>query len=102
MVLTQMADCSSFGNEGLPLPCEEEYQKALEEIVKAALGAQTVEWELKRNSLCSLLKNTRTGRERFSSSNYTEAVKKATEEAFFKCEQCVVFSRWDEGCVGVI
>ena len=22
--------------------------------------------------------------------------------AFFICEQCVVFSRWDEGCVGVL
>ena len=21
--------------------------------------------------------------------------------AFFNCVQCVVFSRWDEGCVGV-
>ena len=22
--------------------------------------------------------------------------------AFFNCVQCVVFSRWDEGCVGVL
>ena len=87
MVLTQMADCSSFGNHGLPLPCEEDYHKALEDIVKDALGseAQRVKLKLKSDVLCSLLK--RTNKERFSSSNFVEAVKKATREAFFQSEQ---------------
>ena len=82
-----MADCSSFGNEGLPSPCEEDYHKALEEILKEALGAERVECKLKSSNLCSLLKRTKTGRERFSFSNFVEVIKNATREAFFKCKQ---------------
>ena len=91
MILTQMADCASFGLEGLPLPCEEDYHKALEEIVKDALSSELevekVEHKLKSGGLCSILKSTTAGKERFSFSNFTEVVKKATREAFLKCEQ---------------
>ena len=89
VVLTQLTDCSSFGLEGLPLPREEDYQKALEDIVKDALGrkAEKVERKLKRDGLCSILKGTKTGKKRFSSSNFVEAIKKATREAFFECDR---------------
>ena len=70
LILTQVAGCNSFGLEGLPLPCEEDYHKALEDIVKDALGseAQRVKLKLKSDVLCSLLK--KTSKERFSSSNF--------------------------------
>ena len=91
MILTQLADCASFGLEGLPLPCEEEYYKALEEMVKDAfsseLEVEKVERKLKSGGLYSILKSTTAGKERFSFSNFTEVIKKATREAFFKCEQ---------------
>ena len=90
VILTPIADCSSFGLEGLPLPGEGDYRKALEEIVKDALGPaviQKIECKLVSDGLCSILKSTRTGRERLLSSDLAEVIKKATREAFFKCEQ---------------
>ena len=77
LILTLKADCSSFGLEGLRLPCKTDYQKALEEIVKEALGsdADRIETELKSDGLGSILKSTRTGKERFSFSNFTEVIK---------------------------